>query len=143
MKTVIIGQAPSKRGDPANPLSRDPVASRLAGLFGVTKDEYLERFDRINLIGIWPGKKGKGDAFPMAEAAAAAEKLKDALLGRTVLFLGVATAKAFRYPYDALEWHSFNEGLAAVLPHPSGVNRWWNDEGNSERASVFCRRMEI
>jgi hypothetical protein len=33
----------------------------------------------------------------------------------------------------------YNGAEAYVLPHPSGVNRWWNDPKNMHTAMVFMR----
>lgn len=39
-----------------------------------------------------------------------------------------------------LRWEYLRKGETyAVLPHPSGVNRWWNEEENVARARDFLR----
>jgi len=109
---------------------------------GLTKKAYLVRFERANLLDAWPGKGGKGDAFPRAEARAAAAKMEPLLRGRTVVFVGASVARAFgvKIPFY-LQWASWNEGWAAVLPHPSGINRWYNEPANALCAERFMRRL--
>ena len=39
-----------------------------------------------------------------------------------------------------LEWFESREGVTmAILPHPSGLTRWYNDQANRERAEKFLR----
>lgn len=93
MKPLVIGQAPSRTSDPTKPLAGEPLASRLAALFGMDVESYLAATDRRNLLGAWPGKSSKGDRFPIAEARRMAFQID--LDGRHVLFVGIATAAAF------------------------------------------------
>lgn len=153
MKTVLIGQAPSRTSDPRRPLSGDPLASKLAALCGLTKAEYLRAFERRNLLDRWPGKATKGDAWPAKEALSAAWNLGPRLRGRRAIFLGRRVAEAFGMPKRApfLDWVAFrvrprpgnraghSVGEAAIFPHPSGVNLWWNDPRNVRRAARFLK----
>ena len=36
-----------------------------------------------------------------------------------------------------LEWTRVGRARVAVISHPSGVSRWWNDQGNARRAREF------
>jgi hypothetical protein len=57
------------------------------------------------------------------------------LLGRRVAAaFGLASA-----PY--LEWTEARGRTWVVMPHPSGVNRWWNDEENRLLATVAALRI--
>lgn len=43
-------------------------------------------------------------------------------------------------PY--LRWSEEGEPFRwAMLPHPSGVNRWWNEPENREAAREFLRQL--
>lgn len=140
-RVVIIGQAPSRLSDPSEPLSGNS-GRRLAGLAGLSLPEFLDRFERRNLLDAWPGKAGKGDAFVGAgEARGLAESLRAGLAARRVVLLGAGLAAAFRVTLPAMTWGDHWGGRYAWAPHPSGINRWWNTPGNEERARAFWRAL--
>jgi len=138
---LIIGQAPNQGGDPRKPLT-GVAGDRLANLAGITRWRYLRRTERKNLLHYWPGKKGKGDAFPATEAKTAAAELAPLLVGRRVLFAGRAVANSFRQTskeYCRWFWSPSLRCRHATIPHPSGIVRWWNEEKNREHAAAFLR----
>lgn len=139
---MIVGQAPSSDAPDARPFT-GRSGRRLAALLDVEHECLPVLFDLVNLLDRWPGKAGKGDAFPMAEAKARAARLLPTFLARPwILIVGKATARAFRLRNPKyLEWVSFSGTSVAVVPHPSGVNRWWNDPANVARAEVFMRSL--
>lgn len=150
MRTLLIGQAPARTSDPAVPLRDGASGRRLARLVGLGPAEYAEAFDRVNLLDSWPGSAGKGDRFPAALARLAADRLLPALARRArsggrVVFVGGAVARAFGFEAAPLLWRAWKPGaadrpvIAARLPHPSGVNPWWNDETNRRAAAEFLR----
>lgn len=66
---------------------------------------------------------------------AAIEARMDRDYQRTIL-LGARVAKAFDLAaLRVCEWY----GDVAVMPHPSGRNRWYNDPANVARAEDFLR----
>lgn len=140
---IIIGEAPSRRGDPERPLSAEPIRSRLIELFGA--EAYLAA-EKTNLLPANPGPKavGKGDALPATDARTGALLLFDACRrARLAVFLGKRVARAFRVagaPYLARMRHI--EGFDFfVVPHPSGINHWWNQPGHRTLAKVKCREL--
>jgi uracil-DNA glycosylase len=140
-KPLLVGQAPGPSGDNSRPLS-GRIGKRLAQLMGVSFDAYLSTFDRINLLASFPGKSdGKGDKFPLHEAREIASLLD--LGGRPfVLLMGRGVARAFGMigtPW--LEWFELRGANVAVVPHPSGVNRWWNDAKNEAEARSFLASL--
>lgn len=137
-KPLIIGQAPSRRSDPSEPLSGNS-GRRLAGLCGIDLATFLVRFDRINLIPAFPGAAEKGDRFVGAkEARALADALRPAIRGRRVVLLGFQVGAAFRFTGPAFAWErSLETEAVAMSPHPSGISLWWNDRWNAERARRF------
>lgn len=145
MKPLIIGQAPGPNTDPAVPLG-GRCGERLADLCGLDLDAFHLLFDRINLVQRFPGKAGKGDLFPLAEARIEALRLLmgGSTAGRPIVILGENVACAFFLPRPAvpLAWrpHAIL-GDVAVCPHPSGVNRWWNDSSNLRRTRRFWRKL--
>lgn len=141
---TLIGQAPSRNGDPMRPLE-GMMAKKLAYLFGCAEHEYLACTQRLNVLGHFCGKTKKGDRFPLFVARVNANRIRYSLGGCRVLFIGVGTARAFGIIDKPLSWrrHLVGNGEtfnAAVIPHTSGINRWWNDESNKRKARRFCRR---
>ena len=135
---MIIGQAPGQKGN-GEPLA-GKAGRRLAALCGLSLDAYLARFRRVNLLPTFPGKAGKGDAFPLPAAREAARALLPALEGRRVVLLGGRVAAAFGlHRAPLLVWQPFHGAWVAVAPHPSGLNRFWNDPRNVRRAQQFWR----
>lgn len=133
-RALLIGEAPSRgRGVGA--------WTRLARLIGLTPDEFWRRVKLHNLLRAWPGKQGKGDRFPLAAARRAAERLRPQS-GR-VIFAGARVCKSFFIPYIPLatfEWrHGTRVGTAVIIPHPSGVNHWYNDERNRRALRLELR----
>lgn len=89
------------------------------------------------MLDAFPGKEGRGDAFPMREARARVDSLVPKLAGNVVVLLGKRVAAAFGMKRPKYLERVKHRGLdVVVLPHPSGVNRWWNDARNVHRASA-------
>jgi uracil-DNA glycosylase len=139
MIPLIIGQAPGVNGCP------EPLAGRcgrrLADLAGLSLEHYLARFERMNLLAVFPGKDGKGDAFPQDQARDAAIHVigTGVMLNRRTVLLGQGVAAAFGVAVsecDNLRWYGARSQIA-ICPHPSGINRWWNVRENIEAARVF------
>lgn len=143
MKPLIVGQAPGPRSDPEEPLS-GRCGARLADLCGITPEQFLARFRRVNLIDKHLGKVGKGDRFPMDQARKGAVDLlmTGAIARSPVVLLGANVARAFgfgpgSYPLLRLLPRPASPHGIALCPHPSGVNRWWNDHSNDLAARRF------
>ena len=140
-RLIILGEAP---GNYARPLVLYPyppncTGHRLMKLMGMTRFEYLHT-DRRNLFPAYPGKSGKGAAFPAAQARELARVMTPSLAGYNVLFIGLRLAAAFWSDPVPLQWF---EGMYrhAVVPHTSGVNRWWNDPCNWVAGETFLRAV--
>lgn len=98
---ALVAQAPSREAH----LSRDDYplrgrcGDRMAKLIGCGSfEEFASLFVLTNLIREWPGKNGKGDRFPAAEARDAAERVAMFLAEDSVdrvLLLGRHVAAAF------------------------------------------------
>jgi uracil-DNA glycosylase len=140
MTITIIGQAPGARNGKRRAFegrSGDRLAEA-AGLRGHA--ELRRRADVTNLLRRFPGKSGriKGDAFPMRRARRAARIRK---LEGVVLLIGRGVARAFDVDAPFLRWVRRGDARIAVVPHPSGVNLWWNSAENRRRARRFLRRL--
>jgi len=135
-KILMIGQAPGKRGG-------EPCMgfffTRIWEPAGLTEDEYRKIFDRRNLLSRWPGKNGKGDAFPMPAARRAAKRIE--VDGRTIVLAGRNVAAAFGICVPFLVEYWERGAIWHVFPHPSGVNLWWNDPENKRMAERHAREI--
>jgi len=136
---LFVGQAPnSKKSEDA--IRKRPSLTltgssgkRLASACGVGYMEWLRRSERVNLLDFYPG-----GAFPKRPARDSAERLVDTFAGKGVVFLGKTVASCFPFgPMRILRWYSFGLFSASVVPHPSGLNRWWNDHSNAAAARAF------
>lgn len=131
MRPTLVGEAPAPRRNRA--ALDGPAGDRLARHAGMAdRDELLGSFDAVNLLGRWPGCAGKGSAWDAARARRAARRKP--LRGVCVL-LGGRVAAA--YGLDGLGWGWWlrtPRALVCVVPHPSGVNRLYNDPPMRELA---------
>lgn len=147
MRLVIVGEAPSRTSDPKKPLSGPSMRRRLVEFFG--EDAY-GRAEKRNLLAAYPGRSaGKGAKFPAVEArkaaVALAERFEKSATPRYVVLLGRRVASAFfATGVDAKLFEDRRLGgrsVYAVFPHPSGVNRWFNDPANVRKAKRFGRKV--
>jgi uracil-DNA glycosylase len=139
-RPVIVGQAPGARAirSPLSGLS----GRRLATFAGLDLADFLVAFERVNLIEAFPGKAGKGDAFPIAVARAAWAELRPRLAGRDVILLGRGVARAASHKAPPFAWLVYaDKTRIALCPHPSGVNRWWNVAPHGRAARRFWRDL--
>jgi len=136
----VVGQAPAMTGGNRSPLT-GPASHRLSEMSGVTRKTWLLRTARLNVFDTWPGKSGKGDAFPLQAAREIVDDLLPRLQGRPVILLGGNVSAAFQYNHGPFEWHWHRFMWIARCPHPSGVNRWWNDSRNVAQAQRFWRSL--
>lgn len=143
VRILVVGQGPSKDGVGKKPLDGDGSGERLAELCGLSREEMLANCTAVNLLNKFYGKNGKGDKFPMDDAKKSAEALRVAWdnYDRVVL-LGQNVAKAFGVGEKLLSWESDRGGsVVAVVPHPSPINLWYNDEKNYSEASKFLSAL--
>jgi hypothetical protein len=139
-KVGLVGQAPSRLGDPSKPLA-GPNGQRIARLAGMSYGELIA-CRRKHLNRDYIGKRGKGKAFDQAKGNVnAADILMDWRVERIVL-LGKNVARCFGFrdlPFLA-EIRIYGRRFL-IFPHPSGVNRWWNERRNERRARQLLQRF--
>lgn len=131
-RPFLIGEQPGPTGDAGGvPLSGRParVLCRCMGLIPsapeVHADELLlMRFETVNLL---PDPGPWDRAAARARAAELTPPAVTVLLGRRVSdALGLGRLSWFR-------WAELGEGRVILLPHPSGLNRLYNDEAIRSR----------
>lgn len=138
-KPLIVGEANPYGGDPAMalyPLPERASGDRLCTLvMGLNRARYLSMFDRVNLCPErWSAPVARENARLICAGA-----------HDTVVLLGSKVAGAF-----GLEFNPFTSGRLAksdhqyvLLPHPSGLNRIWNQAGAFEKARATLRSAGI
>lgn len=143
-RLVIVGEAPSMSSNPRRPFD-GYSGKKLAEYAGFVGYEELRASARlVNVLKEWPGRGyagEKGSRFPRELAKAAASRMRFRWDER-ILLAGKRVARASgleELPY--FRWVPFRDTRrVAVIPHPSGVNGYWNDEANRSRASQFLQR---
>lgn len=146
-RIALVGEAPgpNTRADtPLYPIPDRSAAGRLKEMLGMSRPQYLRAFARANILDEYPGA-----SFPVSRARPLAEPLCQRLAPRPLLLLGQGVAMAFGFPKQTgiLEWADYRLGdtlcRAAVVPHPSGRNLWYNDPANKARARGFILQALI
>lgn len=139
---TIVGQAPNRHGlsDPDEVLT-GRSGRKIAEIAGLSFDDFLF-IRRVNLNKRWNGKAGKGDRFMMSEGRASAQRLLDEDHGGGMVLLGRSVAKCFGLEKcEPLTTVLAYGRRFFIMPHPSGVNRWWNDPKNVKAAKRSLRRF--
>lgn len=143
MKPLLIGPAPG----PHQAFSGTGSGRKLCRLLDI--EAVQKYFDALNLLAEWPGRAPSGgDAFPLPLARSSALSV-DASGRPFVLLVGRNVARAFRLDWlRYCEWSHLwypetGEPLCgvpvAVIPHPSGHNRAYNDLAQRDRTRSFVR----
>lgn len=136
MKTLVVGEQPNgRRGGDWDPTGNS--TRRLAKAFNMDPYYMRHSFTFDNLL---PGHVAWDDGTAMAMAEAVLWcRVSDydyvLLMGRRV----AAACGMGDAPY--LRRFRFGKTTFVVVPHPSGMNRWWNDLDNRRRGYTFLRRL--
>jgi len=130
MRPLILGMAHD--GPPLVPGKPGSTADRLLAISGMTHDEYLANFKRLNLLPL-------GHWCPI-KARVRGLRIQRSLRGK-VIVLGKQTWSALGLPrIDFFERVVTADAEFILLPHPSGRNLIYNDPRNRERARRILRR---
>ncbi len=140
MKPVILGMNNPISSDPEHALFPAPegcAGHRLWRLLhnrtGASRSEYLEAFERRNLI---PHKN-----WTMAEARALSAAFIEEVRGRVVLVLGAEPRDALKLPRIPIKPVELYGVTWRMVPHPSGRNLWYNVKGNRETVELVLEEM--
>lgn len=122
MKALIVGEAPSRTGDPRLVL-RGRAGRFLEQLAGLEEGQLPQAADLMNLLDLYPGER-----FPFSKAKARADHIRRLSYDRIVL-LGRNVIKCFGIDEKAslLSLVNKDERSYLLMPHPSGRCRVWND----------------
>lgn len=147
-KIVLVGQAPGPTGPPpGRPLVGGRTGEFLRSLTGLSLGRYLRRFQTMNVLDRYPGRSlaGKGDRFPLHDARLAAATKEPAFAGRVVVFCGRNVVEAFNHTGPSFVWRACSRTTPAyryaMIPHPSPINRRWNDPNVVDEARQFFRDL--
>ena len=137
-RAILVGECPGpgipeEKAHPLFPLPERSSGGRLLRVIGWGRNEYLRRFDRSNLFRShqpkWSADSARDSADALVESVLEGGGLVDFVL------LGARVSAAFqREDFDPMVSLGFWGGTATVVPHPSGLNRWYNEPVN--RAAV-------
>lgn len=137
-RTLLVGEAPNDRG--GAPL-RERIGDVLLASSGLSAMAFDRVFARTNVFERYPGRLGKGAAFPIKHAQIRATQLRRRCRSRVVVLLGKRTARAFGITVKYFDEARIGQCRAFVVPHPSGINRWWNDVNNRARFATFMKEQ--
>lgn len=127
MNVLIVGEAPGARNAGAR--------RRISDLSGRPWEDWA---DWINLLDEWPGPgSGNGSGWNPRAGRIRARELRETFDGHPlVVLLGRRVAQCVLPAGAGLPWFR-RVGRFVVIPHTSGIVRWWNDPENVERARLF------
>lgn len=102
---------------------------------GATKGQYLEAFERRNLV--------RGIDYDKTRAKARAHEISMELdgSGRTIILLGQDVRAAFGHPRLLVHPQVIGGCTWRQLPHPSGRNIWYNDPENVRVAELLMEEL--
>lgn len=136
-RTVLVGMVNPHSADPIHALAPYPqgvAGQRLFDMLAAVRPDtfrgtYMRGFDRRNVL--------VGRDWSLRAAREVAPELWRSLGGRRVVLLGRAVLDALRLPQTTpLVWQRPEASLLSepgpaqwcYVPHPSGLNHWYNDE---------------
>lgn len=135
---LVVGLTPSSPVAPGDTaLKGSDSLKRLAAMAGVTEDEFLDAFDTVNLVPEYLGPDiAWGDAL---DNVARVRRLARRGGYRQVVTLGRMCGHALLGCHSQwFEWvEPWPNAAGAVSPHPSGTNRWWNDQDHVAAGQEF------
>jgi hypothetical protein len=136
LKPLIVGVSPGP--SKLKTIDQSPImgwtGKRLAKLLHMSLQIYALEFERVNLF----GESGREKTATSAEFLCAASWIRSMydLKERVgAVFLGKRVANAFGwFPVNDTEFMQCEQTgrLCVCIPHPSGLNRYYNDPNNRE-----------
>lgn len=128
---TFVGQSPGKCNPMGVPFG-GKSGKRLATFCKMDHESWIAATNRINVLEDWPGKAKKGDVFKVKAGSAADKILNATKVDETIVLCGRAVATACGVDGQFLKWMNWNGRRAVIIPHPSGINLWYNDRCNRD-----------
>jgi hypothetical protein len=102
---------------------------------GISRAEWCKRTDRRNLI--------DNKHWDLQDAMMAAEGMREFAKGRDTILLGKTVLNLLGdHVVHPLRWYDRPEGTrVALVPHPSGLNRWYNDDVHRWATGAFLSEV--
>lgn len=146
VRPLVVGEAPSRTSDPEVPFSGRPMRW-LSHHLKAPQEEIRSVLRFENLLSRYPGPRfptawGPGQARALLRRILVDEMAEPSLLvlcGRSVgRAFGIDESRAF----FVRETYQPPRGCGGtlecvVVPHPSGLSRWWNDPANKRLGLAF------
>ncbi len=145
-RALLIGQGP--HGENPGPPLGGRIGKFLGGLVGTDYAGLEARFTIVNFSDQYRGKAkhGKGDVPPEPGDGLRNERFMHLLATHRVwVIFGKTTARAMgAVRPEYLRWYVIRDRIRdkiayVILPHPSGIVRWWNDPKNKRKAAKVLR----
>ena len=140
MKPILMGMNNPLSARPEHALFPYPpgctghrIWKMLEARTGATRSQYLEAFERRNLLNSLAWKKH--------EARPAALAVWPQLLGRVVVLLGNDPRDAFGVPPLLVHPQEYGGVTWRQLPHPSGRCHWYNSPKNRDVAALLLQEL--
>lgn len=140
MNPLIVGEMPSPTTSWRHPMYPYPPncsGARLQRFLGVTRAEYIRDFDRCDLI--WEYRT----PWPTDAAGIAAMAIRMSSPGRLLILCGARVRDSFLPPSQRRDgWFygvrahttaNARQVVMLIVPHPSGRNPIWREQGAVER----------
>lgn len=137
MKPVLIGMNNPLSERPEYALWPDPpgctghrIWQMLNARTGASTHDYIRSFDRRNLvIGQWDRTRAREEARRLMASGE--------LCGRVAVLLGEKVREAFGLDKYLIHPLAVGDTMFRQLPHPSGLNRWYNEPVNVTMAGML------
>jgi hypothetical protein len=136
MSIIFVGEVTNPPGLPPEEALTGDSGHHLAELAGLDYEVYLS-FARYNV-----DETGHDDKPTRREHARRIEE--DTSQGDAIVMLGRSVQSAFGFGGDLLPFSRAVSAMGVALiafPHPSKTNRFWNDPGSEDQASLYLRDL--
>ena len=141
-RTLLVGMNNPLSREPEHALWPDPpgctgwrIWKMTEARTGCTQEQYAETFSRTNLVlgGEWDRKQAYYNWVHTLESWALEHH-------DTIVLLGAAVREATRLTHLPSPYISRS---LIILPHPSGLNRWYNSETNRQIVEVLMEELYV
>jgi hypothetical protein len=143
LKPLLVGESNPYGADPEMALLPAVGGLLRSPVMGISRDEYLRRFDRANLCeGRWSMPAARREVRRLIDERSGVPAPANVLvlLGRRVV--EAAFGRGYM-PEPFTRWQSEGGPTLVVLPHPSGLCRLWSEPGAFERARAALRAAGV